>query len=121
MPLFMENRFQVIIILTVFLTLIYGAELIVLNGQNELDNPDFDASDIKPVNTSGTSQENVGAVQTDIIGMIVGFFAFLTFAPVGMPAWAFWVVALMITVVWFTLTYVVFSIVYDFIKALPFT
>ena len=62
------------------------------------------------------------SVGTDVIGIVKGIFDFATFGSIdGTPEWARWFLTSFITGILITLMYIIYTFVYEGIKALPFT
>ena len=122
MPLFMESRLKVIVVLMLVIFAVYTTELIIIQGKNSLDidreiPPEqyyFNASQESAKQNVDTSSNDI----FDMLGMLVGF---LTFAPLAMPFYATLIMNFIMLIMWVIIIYIIVSIVYDFLKALPFT
>ena len=86
MPLFMEKRFPVLIILLFFIFSIYTIEIFVIQGSNELKNDDLTYQDsFNPTLNETAVEAELNANSGDIFALFGFIFNFLTFQYLEMP------------------------------------
>ncbi len=127
MPLFMENRFGILIILLVFIFGTYGIQGIVALGQREIVVSEYtiDQGDERLEDyDTGLNVSTYGSeiVRTDVFSIISGVWSFLTFQFIeGTPLAISLVFSFVMLIALVTTIFIVSSVIYDFVKALPLT
>ena len=126
MPLFMEKRFPILLTLIIYIFFIYTTQAVILIAQAE------DA--IEPEYGKGSYQEgwdaelnetkveeDLDVTSEDVFGIFGFIFNFATFSYLEMPLPIFFVLNFVNLIVLITIIFISASLIYDFIKALPFT
>jgi len=115
----MDNRLSISIIVIMFLFIVYGCQAVIIGGSggvgdgagiNGLD------SDSSPDVSLSTDFSGFGFVET-----IQKSFEFITFQSIDAPLPVIIFLNLISFICTFILVYIVFSFIYDFVKALPTT
>jgi len=85
----MGKRLTMIILLLIYITVLYTLEGIYITGMDEMQQIDTSViiqdAPIIDYPENGTYQSTVN---TNPISLVLGFFGFLVFAPLGLPTWA---------------------------------
>jgi len=49
------------------------------------------------------------------LGLVIGFLSFMSFAPLGLPEWAFAIINVCMTIIFITLVYLIYTFIRDWI------
>jgi len=112
------KRLEMMIILFLFITCMYTFEGIYLLGQEEIvlaDTTGIVQNESKPVNPQNYTYYNIETQHSDPLGLVLGFFGFLTFQPLGMPVWATIFINIVMVICAITLGLLVYVFIRDWI------
>jgi len=127
MGLFLENRLKILLILLVFIFVVYttsavlepAAEAIKMNNPDGGYPTDINVN-IKGNYTEGETPEDTAGLN-DIFDTFGNLFKFFTFQFMDMPEVIMLFMTFVMGIVATVTIFIVVSVVYDIIKALPFT
>ena len=121
----MENRLKTMVILFVLIFCVYTTQFFVLSGIDSLESPgEYEDIGGFSANSSRSQTEIELEKSTNIFSIIGGMFEFLTFqgfVESGMNVYALLLINFVMLIVGIIVIYILASIIYDFVKALPFT
>lgn len=138
----MQNRLGVMIILGIFITCLYISEGFVIQAQADIKQRSQDEIDLVkegwiyddetrtwskdvPYNATSSNESKgdfdvMGAIG-DFIGGVGAILGFATFTAIEMPFYASLILTIVVGICFTIQAYIIYSYVYDTIKALPFT
>ena len=123
MGLFLENRLKILLVLLVFIFVVYTTQGFLVAGQDSIKNPEVterESVNIKGNYTEGETPEGTAGLN-DIFETFGNLFKFFTFQFMDMPAIIMTFMSFVMGVIATITIFIVVSVVYDIIKALPFT
>lgn len=123
MSYFMENRLTILVVLIIFIFTVYTTESVLVSGKESIDGVKVDEFDGVSINKSYYDGEIPSDTDelNDIWDTLGEIFEFLTFQPMEMHISMTLLFSFIMSIISIITIFIIVSIIYDIIKALPLT
>lgn len=106
-------RLKAIIILFLYIFCMYSIQAIFMES-GDINNPDVHGS-------SGVGDSSPVTGSLKFFGIVDNFIKFLSFQSMGLPFFAWLPIAITISICSIAIAYILYTAIYEFVKALPLT